>query len=61
MSTTSGCEDRVTGAADCQRQVRVGDVVFTSYGYTQRMATRHEELTRLSATTWATTPSARCS
>ena len=38
---TSGCEDRATVAADCTRQIRVGDHVFTSNGYTQRGATRH--------------------
>lgn len=29
------------GAADCQRQVRLNGVTYTSYGYTEREATRY--------------------
>lgn len=37
---TSGCQSDNTVAADCQGQIRIGDEIFTSYGYTKREATR---------------------
>ena len=38
---SSGCGGDSPVAADCQGQIRIGDEVFTSYGYTKSEATRH--------------------
>ena len=41
----AGCSanrtDEAAGAADCSRQVRVGGVVYASYGYGERAGTRY--------------------
>ncbi len=39
----SGCsgDDSPQSTADCEAQVRAGDTVYTSYGFTERNAARH--------------------
>ena len=40
VCATGGCENGGTVTADCQSQIRVGEAVFTSNGYTERNATK---------------------
>ena len=37
----AGCTDQPVGSADCNTQIRVDDVVYTSYGFTREPATEH--------------------